>query len=156
MPPYCPKQFCRRIYLLKPVRDVHNLRVQELCESRGGRPGLSVLMSLTVSVDVKEHWTVLRHWSQFVPNMSADIRGHKALLHHHFIISSPRVSGRLGFDSPFSSKVRVHGHHLVTLPLTVNETLAWLSSLPIIMQYHPGSDSARIFMANTLCINKNS
>ena len=31
------------------------IRVQELCESRGGRPGLSVLMSLTVSVDVKQH-----------------------------------------------------------------------------------------------------
>ena len=31
------------------------VRVQELCESRGGRPGLSVLMSLTVSVDVKQH-----------------------------------------------------------------------------------------------------
>ena len=45
-------------------------RVQELCESRGGRPGLSVLTSLTVSVDVKQHWTVLRHWSHFVPNMS--------------------------------------------------------------------------------------
>ena len=30
-------------------------RVQELCESRGGRPGLPVLMSLTVSVDVKQH-----------------------------------------------------------------------------------------------------
>ena len=30
-------------------------RVQELCESRGGRPGLSVLTSLTVSVDVKHH-----------------------------------------------------------------------------------------------------
>ena len=27
--------------------------VQELCESRGGRPGLSVLTSLQVSVDVK-------------------------------------------------------------------------------------------------------
>ena len=27
--------------------------VQELCESRGGRPGLTVLMSLLVSVDVK-------------------------------------------------------------------------------------------------------
>ena len=26
--------------------------VQELCESRGGRPGLSVLVSLLVSVDV--------------------------------------------------------------------------------------------------------
>ena len=31
------------------------LSVQELCESRGGRPGLPVLMSLTVSVDVKQH-----------------------------------------------------------------------------------------------------
>ena len=40
------------------------LRVQELCESRGGRPGLPVLTSLTVSV------CVLTHWSQFVPNMS--------------------------------------------------------------------------------------
>ena len=59
-----------------------HVRVQELCESRGGRPGLSVLMSLTVSVDVKQHWTVLRHWSQFVPNMSTDIRGHEALHHH--------------------------------------------------------------------------
>ena len=59
------------------------IRVQELCESWGGRPGLSVLMSLTLSVDVKQHWTVLRHWSQFVPNMSTDIRGHEALLHQH-------------------------------------------------------------------------
>ena len=41
--------------------------VQELCESGGG---------LLVSVDVKIYWTVLRHWSQLVPNMSADIWGH--------------------------------------------------------------------------------
>ena len=34
------------------VNTVHNI-VQELCESRGGRPGLSVLTSLLVSVDVK-------------------------------------------------------------------------------------------------------
>ena len=27
--------------------------VQELCESQGGRPGLSVLTSLLVSVDIK-------------------------------------------------------------------------------------------------------
>ena len=39
--------------------------VQELCESRGGRPGLSVLTAF---------W--FRHWSQLVPNMSTDIRGH--------------------------------------------------------------------------------
>ena len=30
-------------------------RVQELCESPGGRPGLSVLTSLMVSVDVKQY-----------------------------------------------------------------------------------------------------
>ena len=29
--------------------------VQELCESRGGRPGLSVLMNLMVSVDIKQY-----------------------------------------------------------------------------------------------------
>ena len=47
--------------------------VQELCESRGGRPGLSVLTSLLVSVDVKIYCTVLRHWSQLGPDMSTDI-----------------------------------------------------------------------------------
>ena len=31
------------------------IRVQQLCESRGGRPGLSVLTSLMVSVDVKQY-----------------------------------------------------------------------------------------------------
>ena len=29
--------------------------VQELCESQGGCPGLSVLMSLLVSVDIKNY-----------------------------------------------------------------------------------------------------
>ena len=40
----------------KNNRPVHSkfFRVQELRESRGGRPGLSVLMSLTVSVDLKQ------------------------------------------------------------------------------------------------------
>ena len=32
-----------------------SLIVQELCESRGGRPELSVLTSLLVSVDVKNY-----------------------------------------------------------------------------------------------------
>ena len=52
---------------------LQSIIVQELCESRGGRPGLSVLTSLLVSVDVKTYCTVLRHWSQLVPNMSHDI-----------------------------------------------------------------------------------
>ena len=42
----------------------------------GGGGGLSVLTSLLVSVGVKLYWTMLRHWSQLVPNMSTDIRGH--------------------------------------------------------------------------------
>ena len=46
-------------------------RVWELCESRGGRPGLSVLMSLMVSVDVKQHW------------VSVDVKHHVYLLKQH-------------------------------------------------------------------------
>ena len=72
----CRKKIRNKTYILT----LQQIRVQELCESRGGRLGLSVLMSLAVSVDVKQHWTVLRHWSQFVPSMSTGIRGHEALL----------------------------------------------------------------------------
>ena len=54
----------------------NNRIVQELYDSRGGRPGLSVLKRLLVSVDVKIYGTMLTHWSQLVPNMSTDIRGH--------------------------------------------------------------------------------
>ena len=41
--------------------------------------------TLSVFVDVKLHWTVLRHWSQFVPDMSTDIRGHEPLHHCHHL-----------------------------------------------------------------------
>ena len=34
---------------------ISHVIVQELCVSRGGRPGLSVLTSLLVSVDVKNY-----------------------------------------------------------------------------------------------------
>ena len=53
--------FCRQICALQELRpDTTALVdwayiVQKLCESRGGRPGLSVLTSLLVSVDVKLH-----------------------------------------------------------------------------------------------------
>ena len=51
------------IIIFNPRGDIYifkkNLKktfiVQELCESRGGRPGLSVLTSLLVSVDVKTY-----------------------------------------------------------------------------------------------------
>ena len=42
----------RKCYIGEPVWPSGNI-VQELCESRGGRPVLSVLTSLLVSVDVK-------------------------------------------------------------------------------------------------------
>ena len=58
---------------IKPHVVIVCVIVQELCESRGGRPELSVLTSLLVSVDVKLYRTMLRHWSQLVPSMSADI-----------------------------------------------------------------------------------
>jgi len=48
------------------MNSTRGIIVQELCEYRGGRPGLSVLTSLLVSVDVKLYWTMLRHWSQLV------------------------------------------------------------------------------------------
>ena len=46
-----PRPHC---YLCVRVSIV-GFRGQELCESRGGRPGLPGQISLTVSVDVKQH-----------------------------------------------------------------------------------------------------
>ena len=57
--------------------------VQELCESRGGRPGLSVLTSLLVSVDVSyiEPCFGIGHSLSLICQLtSVDIK-------HHFIIS---------------------------------------------------------------------
>ena len=40
----------------KELERIYNkIIVQELCESRGGRPELSILTSLLVSVDVKNY-----------------------------------------------------------------------------------------------------
>ena len=120
------KRFKRTLFRLVSIR------VQELCESRGGRPGLSVLMSLTVSVDVKQHWIMLRHWSQFVPNMSTDIRGHEALHHHHSGKQKDLGSNLLRLSFLFkncdlwilSCDFVLHNY----------ETLKWVSSLPTLMQ----------------------
>ena len=52
--------------ITKKVRKV--IIVQELCESRGGRPGLSVLTSFLVSEDVKNYR--LNHASALVSALS--------------------------------------------------------------------------------------
>ena len=44
------KTLCEKLQSLS-----YNIRAQELCESRGDRPGLSVLTSLMVSVDVMQY-----------------------------------------------------------------------------------------------------
>ena len=52
--PICP--FHPRVTAVAHKSPDHSLKsviVQELCESRGGHPGLSVLTSLLASVDVK-------------------------------------------------------------------------------------------------------
>ena len=53
-----------------------------------------------VSVDVKQHCTMLTYWSQFVPNTSDDIGGHEALhLHHHHVTSEVRSCVEVEVDS---------------------------------------------------------
>ena len=58
MPPFkgtgdSEQEEARRVRIKGKVMTAVIQIVQELCESRGGRPGLSVLTSLLVSVDVK-------------------------------------------------------------------------------------------------------
>ena len=75
--PYNSTVICIPSNFIVTYRHNSFLIVQELCESRGGRPGLSVLTSLMISVDVKQYWTMFRHWSQLIRNvLSTGIRGH--------------------------------------------------------------------------------
>ena len=53
LPAHLPGLGEREVLSDKTLSVLGSFIVQELCESRGGRPGLSVLTSLQVSVDVK-------------------------------------------------------------------------------------------------------
>ena len=78
------------------------IRAQELCESRAGRPGLPSLISLMVSVDVKQHpRTELRSCVKVegpsrapVPNeptVSVDVKQHFSSLSSSFSTLSCRA-----------------------------------------------------------------
>ena len=54
-----------------------------------------------LSVDIKQHWTMLRHWSQFVPNMSTDIRGHEGL--HHQLTFPESAEEKVTWKEPNKS-----------------------------------------------------
>ena len=64
--------------------------VQELCESRGGRPGLSVLTSLLVSVDVN----YIEPCFGIGDNLSLRCQLTSEDVKHHFIIISSADSLR--------------------------------------------------------------
>ena len=72
-----------------------------------GRPGLSVLTSLLASVDVKIYWTVLRHWSQLVPNMSLHLgtlsitSSSSAAINTSFYSSIVQIKSFLKLTKPF-------------------------------------------------------
>ena len=51
---------------------------------------------------------------------------------------SRRTTVRFRICSPFSSEAVVCGHIVVTLALTMNETLKWVSPLSILMQNQSG------------------
>ena len=54
LPAIAERGACGGAYNYRHSPQGHGI-VQELCESRGGRPGLSVLTSILVSVDVKNY-----------------------------------------------------------------------------------------------------
>ena len=51
---------------------------------------------------------------------------------------------RVRFLSPFSSRLRLHGHRPVTSPVVINETCWWLLPLPILVQNHSGDCSVTV------------
>ena len=61
--------------------------VQELCESRGGRPGLSVLTSLLVSVDVKNYVGIGHNLSLICHLTSEDIK-HQLIIRSYALLTS--------------------------------------------------------------------
>ena len=77
-----------RAYISRRTPWVH--RVQELWPSWAFRP--------SESYGLCGRKATLNHWSQFVPSMSTDIRGHEALHHHQPWVQMLKKSRRL--DSP--------------------------------------------------------
>ena len=78
----------------------------------------AVRMSLTISVDVKPPWTLLRHWSQFVPNNYAN---------RHPRTSSSASSSLTSRLSLLSSLVKAANPHWAGL----HWTCYWVTGLPV-------------------------
>ena len=79
-------------------------------------------LSLLVSVDVKVYWTVLRHWSQLVPNMSSeDIK-------QHFTIYTP-------FLLPCHCQATLHGEAFI-LHRHSTKILTFAAVRPVVVACH--------------------
>ena len=72
--------------------------VQELCESRGGRPGLSVLTSLLASVDI-----IIEPCSRIGLSLLLIFQPTSEDIKHHFIIDINDNAGA----SPLVTKLRI-------------------------------------------------
>ena len=78
---------------------------------------------------------IVRHWSQFVPNMSTDIRGHEALHHHHQsprsrfgLVSTKRLRGYSTAAKRAASNWSVTSYKLHRGPLCSQQTRELIST----------------------------
>ena len=97
-----------------------------VCWGVGWGVGDVTLESLCPSTVFRSDVTVLVGWAYNMSRFGLAVRRYRLV--------SRGTSVRIRFGSPFSSKVVVCGHCLVTLSLVINETLKWLSSLLTLMQ----------------------
>ena len=97
-------------------------KAQELCESWSGCPALPILISLMVSVDVNQHWTMHTHWSQFVPNISTQhprtLSSTSSFILYHSICDSVWSQWRQG--NPSKSEMHIWS---TVLHYTVSQAL---------------------------------
>ena len=73
---------------------------------------------------------MLRHWSQFVPNMSTDIRGHEALHHPHLDIRTKHNMRIFGIR-PFI-KIQTHKRFKRTFFIRTKHNMRIFGVIPFI------------------------
>ena len=124
-------------------------RARELCESRDGRPGLYVLTSLLVSVNVKQYWNHAHALASVVliwQPTSEDIKQHNSITKEEDrpkAVMDARRSSRPTcsplpaqrgwkvsseqFENPVAIRSRCHLLRLAAAPLSRRNTRAWCS-----------------------------
>ena len=102
LPPSARKEVTNSPYGLCGRKE--RLRAQELCESRGGRPGLPVPKKATVSVDVKQHSTNQATDQPLPPTFSPDTTLPRTASRGHFLPNSKQRTSVTGLPQPASKE----------------------------------------------------